>query len=376
MGIAIVMAFASVTANIRQAFIVILSVVAALAFLVATASRFANPGDFLDIGTAAGWVVSRTLQLLVVASAIAILWVQYRHRHTRTARVIALATVVVAMAVVAGMPWERAFAIQKTLAPEAVAPESAVALNLPQGCFARRGPADSAGERASSDEDEKGVRSAGEELIPLKTRLVGAVGSAERRVVVDHAQVSWYSGTKKEQRSPSALWFRRGRLVETSPATERHFVLPRAAYTRLAALGDVHTRVEYSFSVLAPIASAELVADGRRERHARLGWCGATADKAAGNVTVTCYKPGAQPAMLTANLAGAPEDDAILSQPLDYTPAFLDFWGGQRHQMVLKYNGGAAPRVKVTAYEARAHFDRQYDVPGVLGGPVSACPAP
>jgi hypothetical protein len=373
-SIAIVMAFASVTANIRQAFIVILSAVAALAFVVAIASRFANPGDFAGIATAAGWVVSRTLQLLVVVSAIAVLWVQYRHRHTRSARIIAGVLVVIAMAVVAGVTWERAFAIQKMLAPEAMAPESESALDMPQSCFPLRsssGPAKGPSDEAEEEDGQFG----GEGLIPFTTRLVGTAGSADRRVVVDHAQVSWHSGAKKVQRSPGAFGFRRGRLAETSPGTDRRFVLPRADYARLAAISDIRARVDYSFSVLAPIAATELMADGRRDRHARLGWCGAIADKAAGNVTVTCYKPGAQPAMLTANLVGAPEDDAILSQPLDYTPAFLDFWGGQRHRMVLKYAGGGTPRVKVTAYEVRAHFDRQYDVPGVLGGPVSACPA-
>jgi hypothetical protein len=35
----------------------------------------------------------------------------------------------------------------------------------------------------------------------------------------------------------------------------------------------------------------------------------------------------------------------------------------------------AAPRVRVTSFVPQAHFDRQFVVPGVLGGPVSACPA-
>jgi hypothetical protein len=32
------------------------------------------------------------------------------------------------------------------------------------------------------------------------------------------------------------------------------------------------------------------------------------------------------------------------------------------------------PRVRITVCEARTHFDREIDVPGVLGGPLSACP--
>jgi hypothetical protein len=60
---------------------------------------------------------------------------------------------------------------------------------------------------------------------------------------------------------------------------------------------------------------------------------------------------------------------------VDFTPAALDFWGGQRSDMQLVAHGTEVPRVKVTTYQARAHFDRQLVRPGVLGGPASACRA-
>jgi ribosomal protein L18E len=45
--------------------------------------------------------------------------------------------------------------------------------------------------------------------------------------------------------------------------------------------------------------------------------------------------------------------------------------------MRLQTSRGDMPHVKVIAYAARAHFDRQIVVPGgVLGGSVSACPTP
>jgi hypothetical protein len=90
--------------------------------------------DFVGV-SGAGWVVSRSIQLLLTVSAVAILWVQYRHRHTRSARVIASATVVIAVAILVGLDWTRAFAIQKRLAPEANAPEASATLRLPEGCF-------------------------------------------------------------------------------------------------------------------------------------------------------------------------------------------------------------------------------------------------
>ncbi len=135
--------------------------------------------------------------------------------------------------------------------------------------------------------------------------------------------------------------------------------------------------MDYSLSVLAPTTSVELVANGQRAYHAGLGWCDATVDRSVGNVDVRCYTPGAQPARIVANVVGADEAAAVTAHAtMDYTPAVLDFWGGERHRMTLKYAGTDVPRVTVTAYAPRAHFDRHYVVPGVLGGPVSACPAP
>jgi hypothetical protein len=99
-------------------------------------------------------------------------------------------------------------------------------------------------------------------------------------------------------------------------------------------------------------------------------------------VAVSCFKPGAQPALLEANVDGTAESTitpAGMNRPnrgADFTPAWLDFWGGYRHDMQLVVRGAEVPRVNVTAYEARAHFDRQIVVPGVLGGPIATCPAP
>jgi hypothetical protein len=115
-------------------------------------------------------------------------------------------------------------------------------------------------------------------------------------------------------------------------------------------------------------------ADGRHAYRPGIGFCGASDRYSDRNAFVNCYVVGDQPALLTARLEGQPGVDDRPGGAPDFTPALLDFWGGDRHYMNVA--AAAAKQLRVTAYEARAHFTRQFDVPGVLGGPVSSCPLP
>ena len=124
------------------------------------------------------------------------------------------------------------------------------------------------------------------------------------------------------------------------------------------------------------MAAARSTHDGRRAWRPGIGYCGAEFDRAQGAVRVDCYKWGAQPALLVANTVGGSDINPQTGGPPDYTPAAIDFWGGRRHNVSLASPGGETPRVIVTTYRARAHFDRTVVVPGVIGGPVSSCPAP
>jgi hypothetical protein len=152
--------------------------------------------------------------------------------------------------------------------------------------------------------------------------------------------------------------------------------LPAGDYQRLLAAPGVATQLDYSLSLLAPKVTIEFPADGKRAYYPGVGFCGATVDAATGVVAVDCFKPGAQPVQLVAYLDGGSPDTGVASRRADYTPALLDFWGGMRHGMQLRGSASQTPRVKVTTFEARTHFDRQFVVQGVLGGPVSACPKP
>jgi hypothetical protein len=150
-------------------------------------------------------------------------------------------------------------------------------------------------------------------------------------------------------------------------------LLSKKDHQRLTADPGTTAQFDYSLSLLGPKATVVFAADGRRASRPGVGYCGTTVAASRG-VIVNCYRVGDQPAQLaTRQDAQSDIEDRASGQP-DFTPAILDIWGGRRHRMYVADAAGSP--VRVTAYEARAHFTRQFDVPGVLGGPVSTCPLP
>jgi hypothetical protein len=162
--------------------------------------------------------------------------------------------------------------------------------------------------------------------------------------------------------------------IDGRAVADHYWLLPAADAKRLLSNPVTETRIDYSLSLLTLKNSARFMADGRRSYYDGIGYCGAEFDPSSGTVAVSCFKPGAQPALIVASVDGV--ESAPPRRPVDFTPVVLDFWGGQRSDMQLAAHGTETPRVTVNTYQARAHFDRQIVRPGVLGGPASACPAP
>ncbi len=359
----LIMAFAAVTANVRQAIIVLLAGIAVLIALVTITIQLLGVQGLGFTGSDS--VVGRTLQIMLGLVAVSVLLVQYALRHTQAARVIAGVAVVAVWAYSLPMLGPRIFAMQKFLSQDTAAAAS-IRIELVKGCF----PAHAAplGEDQSSRVGPGTIAFATrniQEGIPAGDRLAAGPVQLTYRVagkIVRTLYPEWPS-----PQTPS-----NGGLL----ARSQNWLLPRSTYDRLAHNGDVQTEIHYFLSLLAPGASAEFLADGRREFYPGLGYCGATFNTASGVVNVDCFKPGPQPAQIVASLAGTPPSAGSPSGFPDFTPAALDFWGGRRHLMTLRAAGNGVPRVQVTAFAAAARVDRQIVVPGILGGPVSACPAP
>jgi hypothetical protein len=385
--IVLVMAFAALTASIRQAIIVLLSGFVVLALLSALVIRLAVP-DEVHGPTGSSWVLNRSVELIVVLLAVAVLWVQYRYRHTKAARSIVGVALIAITIFSASMTWPHVFAVQKMFSPDASAAVF-VQVQVDKGCFAaavllpdrsRTSAGAAAGIVPTLFSEEQRHR-AGAGAIAFVTRLVRTSIPASDLLTVGHVALTYRiagAAIKPAQAEPGPLraplqWTirRNGTL-----ALDDYWLLSRNDFARLAAAHDVETQIDYSLSLAAPASQAHFLADGRRASYPGIGYCSAKFDRATSVVDVDCFKAGVPPAQLVANLDGAPQAESKASGFPDFMPAVLNFWGGQRHTMQLHANGSEVPWVSVTAYQARAHFDRRFVVPGVFGGPVSQCPAP
>jgi ABC-type transport system involved in cytochrome c biogenesis permease component len=383
-----VMALAALTANIRQGLIAL--VLATLVGMFAVAGVVDLPQQ--ETSGYYPWMVARPLQVLMSLGALAVLWMQYRRRGNG-ARVLAGVVVLVAgtylftMVWLATTRWPRLFAVQEWLSPDPAA-ESSVAVSVSPGCFPARTLEMRSSVAANGPTQvpigtfpEYQWAQAGADAVAFSVRLVAERLPEGGLLALDRAELTYRTAggvvAPVYAARITGQWAS-GRWVRTDSgmqATDRYWMLSKPQYEKLAADPSVTTHIEYSLSLLAPSATAVFNGDGKREFREGIGYCGAHI-LATGVVTVNCYRTGEQPALLMARLEGQPDIESRASGDPDFTPAVLDFSGGRRHYIQFHVTDVTTARVQVTAYEARAHFTRQFDVPGVLGGPVSSCPVP
>jgi hypothetical protein len=384
LAIVIGMAFAAVTTGIRQGIMVFLAAIVGLALVSAILRSISIYGNGVPPTiTGSSWVILRSVIFTLALAAVAVLWVQYRYRHTSASRVIASAAVVTIFALLSFLSWPRVFSLQKLMLSDPAA-DAALRVALAGDCFpARRlgGGGEVSGSAAKITPDlylEEERQQAGADSIAFMTRLDKQAVPAGHRLVVDMVDIK-YRGVAGKPAHPKVsmrMFLQRMTADSGAAAADHYWLLPAADYQRLAAIPGVETQLDYSLSLLAPKVTIEFPADGKRAYYPGIGFCGATFDADTGVVAVDCFKPGAQPTQLVAYLEGGVPGTGVASRRADYTPALLDFWGGMRHSIQLRGSGGQMPQVKVTAFEARAHFDHQIVVPGVLGGMPTECPAP
>lgn len=381
--VAIVMCVAAVTGNVRQAIIAALAGFAFFAVLAMVIQRMSTENVPLEYSGSL-WVLGSSMQLILLVTAISVLVVQYRHRHSRMARVIVGVALLLGCGLVAMTSWSRVFAVQKALSPEPAAAADVRAL-FEQACFPTRvldaAEAGNLSGRAAEIRPnvfaEEQRDRAGADAIAFSTRLAMQGVPPDNLIRIGGVIMKWRAdGHELHRVFPGQSRPRWVRDEVGRPTVDYYWLLKRDEYQRLASQAGVETQVDFSMTLLAPNATAEFAADGQRAWRPGIGYCSATFDRANGSVVVDCFKWGAQPALLTAKVSGRPDTELGVPGPPNYTPAVIDFWGGRQHNVQLASQGPETPRVIVTAYRARAHFDRQLIVPGVLGGPVSACPAP
>jgi hypothetical protein len=377
-----IMAFAAVTSSLRQAVVVFLAGIAGMGVLTVIFNAIQATPDSAG-ATSSAWVIERSLIFLLLLAAVSILCVQYRHRHTRAARGIAAGALVAVLALTMSTTWRPVFALQKRLSPDPGS-AAAVEVQLAEGCFPARvlddgsSAVNEATAQLTAQRYGEGHREfAGPGAVAFSTRLSGQGVPKDGLITIGHVAFGWYADDKELRSTrPAGTSSRWMMPVDGQPVADHYWLVSKSELARLTAAPGVETRIDYSLSLLSPKNSVQFLADGSRRHYSGIGYCDASFDRSVGSIAVSCFKPGAQPSLLTARLAGADQSTEVASRGANFTPAVIDFWGGFRHRMTLVARGNDVPQVVVTAYQARDHFDRQIIVPGVLGGPASACPLP
>jgi non-heme chloroperoxidase len=387
LGLPVVVAAAAVTATLLQAAAVLIGVfivVFVVSSLLAALGVVAIDESILAAGAA--WTVLWPLTVFTIGVAAAVLWLEYGRRRTAAARATLAAAPLIVVLVSMLVGWQQLFALQKAVARDAPpGDELEVALNA--GCF----PAESAGvlkggaggTSAATQLLGAGLWSA-EDLEAAGSGAVAFATAVSARDVPDgwvmkiaNVEATYVDEEQRVLRRarPARLTAQRQTTLDGRAAGAHAWLLPTAAVERLEREPAARLRLDYSVSLLEPSA-VDLEVDGKRRYLPNVGYCGARYDAAASAIHVDCFKRGPQPALIAADIPGAPLRTTDTVYP-DYTPDWLELLTGRRYELTIDVPAGVAhSRIVLTAYEARSHFDRQLEVPGILGGSLDKCPLP
>ncbi|HTE42009.1 MAG TPA: hypothetical protein VK629_14380, partial [Steroidobacteraceae bacterium] len=374
-----VTALASMTSSLRQALIVAVattvSVIAIWYVAVAISGMLDAHGRF-----GADWIVERSLMLIIVATGAGVLWLQYTQRRARASWILILSATAIVALMLSVVSWSRAIAIQKVFAPEPGA-ANAVSVESLGGCFEASRIGNQSGLFSARTLGAETLRFLMErhlepDGIVFATTLAQRAVPRDSKLVIDRVVGSYRRAGEPEESSVELARYT-GKWTESAgmPIANYYWLLSNADYTRLAGMPDVEFRLDYYLTLLAPKSTIDLATDGRREFYPGIGYCSAKPVPASSDAEVDCLKIGAQPALLLAKPVGTSDVQGSASDFPNYVPTALDFIGGKRHRMRLSAVKGVA-RIQVTAYEAQAHFERTVTSVGLLGGPVTTCPAP
>jgi hypothetical protein len=351
---------ATLTATILQALGAAIGTIAVAVLVFLPAMQLSSMReDYFASG--AQWILALAALVAIIAVSILLLWLQYTRRATRVSRSIFAATVVVLSAAPLGFSWNAIFAMQKSLSTEQAAAEQ-VQLALADGCF-RTGRVDAP------------LEAAGPDAIELVTEAMPSGIPDGWRLHVGRVQAHYIDQEGRNDAEPVPARMMAQRTDPNGTGAVQHlWLLSRSNVARMSADPSTHLRIEYSLGLLKREAVIDVPVDGIRRHSPELGYCGAEWDARDSIVKVGCFKRGRTPALVTGQVGESTSITPVAF--VDYTPGWLELLASRQYNARLRHSGPAPSRVTLVTYEDRAHFNRVIDVPGMLGGPVSQCPAP
>jgi pimeloyl-ACP methyl ester carboxylesterase len=349
------------------------------------AAEFGYALDETILGTGSGWVVLGTVGAALAVMTAAVLWLQYGRGKTGLARTVFGIAVLLPLVGIVLVSAKNVIAVQQAVAPGP--PPEDFALALSGGCFFAESIDPSAADAADAGAphsrlmgtglwDQDQLARAGRKPVAYATAFSTEGVPKGWRLMVAHAQATYTDehGNVLERPLPSRAPAASVVTIDGETSSVHYWLLPRMAAEWLAQEPSTHLTIDYSLSLLAP-RNVELAVDRGWQSLPYVGYCSAEYDAAAATVNIDCFKRGAQPARIAAKFTGAlGSADSFLP---DYAPVWFAPLTGQRYRIALKVPSGVdRSTVTLTAYEARAHFERRVEARGVLGGPTAECPLP
>ena len=385
MALPVVIAAAVVTPTVLQATAALIAMFV-LVFVVPTVLGALDIPtlDERIFGAGAVWILLWIATVAALGLSAGVLYLQYGRRSTASARALLVVTPILVILTPTFVGWPQLFAIQKAVAVDAP-PGDDFAIRVNAGCFPAESTALLVGAAASTqtrlvgaglwNRDE--LQGAGHGAIAFATGVAARDLEEGWRMRVSEVEATYTDerGNVLQRTVPSRITAVPQMALDGTVASTNFWLLAGAALERLRREPTARLSLTYSLALLAP-STAELVADGERRHVPGFGYCGATYEPADSTLAIDCFKRGAQPALITAQIPGAPLRTASTPYP-DYGPAWLEALTGRRYPLTLQVPAGVDhSKVELTAYEARSHFQRRVERAGILGGPVAECPLP
>ena len=364
-----VVAFASVTSTLLEA----IGALVALAFAAIVAQAIS--GSVLPDGkgilvTGTEWFSVAPALYLPIVVAAPVLWLQYGRRRTWLARAL-VAGACTGMMIPLLTPPAAMFGVVRLLTPATDVGRTAGA-SLAPGCFARIATETESGDiteeaRRLWNSDERA--GAGPRAIGFSTTIVPTGVPRGWKAMIGFAQafIVDASGELLHRLQGASAVFGRLDRVDASMSATHFWLAPRNAYED-AERRSATLRLKYFISLLEPVASTEIDANGRRQYVSGFGYCSTGVDALSDAVSTDCFVSGRRPALVTARWSAGAEAREVMTRP-DYTPAAFQMLSAPYRLTLSRVRDDSPARVTLTAYEARAHVETAVEAPGLRGGP-------
>ncbi|HEY6344217.1 MAG TPA: hypothetical protein VIY49_22215 [Bryobacteraceae bacterium] len=367
-------AFASLTRNLLEAVMAgVLGFFLFAIFNVLLPDRFSSRPTW---GTGEEWIAVTALAFMMCLGAAILLRLQFFRRRTRLARYLAGLFAVLSLCSTV-MPWQPAFAVQRSLSP---APGSAAAIGVDFTPGAGKIRRDAGFPILSGNESSA--------FIYLPMRVSGLPDDSSLQSDGAQIQLSEAGGRAIAAR-PAFPWagFRlSARRIHANPAgqdTYQTIPIPVDVYSRIKDR-PVRLEIDYSLTLFTLASSHALPAVNGNEHLAGVGWCGTKINAAETAVQVSCEQAGRGPDCMTLVLEHVPtglRNPERYGCDADYAPyrdwifipdglarfggnlAFRDINGLAKYPV----NGSklGESRVVMQIFRATDHFTRKLVIPEI-----------